>query len=118
LDFLESILKLHDIQFYRLDGKTKPEIRQGLVDKFNSKKDPITVFLLGAKAGGAGLNMTGASKMIMLDIDWNPSNEKQVMGRIYRPGKRCIYRLKIQDKLKKCSSIDLWLKDQLKKRFC
>ena len=88
LDFVQSILQSKGIKFYRLDGSTKPEIRQKLVDKFNDSKNPICVFLLGAKAGGAGLNMVGANRMIMMDIDWNPSNEKQVMGRIYRPGKK------------------------------
>ena len=86
LDFLQSILKNLNIKFLRLDGKTPAKNRQGLVDKFNNQKNPICVFLLGAKAGGTGLNFIGANRMIMLDIDWNPSNEKQVMGRIYRPG--------------------------------
>lgn len=86
LDFLQRILRKRDIAFFRLDGSTKPEMRQKLVDRFNCQKEPTRVFLLGAKAGGAGLNMVGASRMLMLDVDWNPSNEKQVMGRIYRPG--------------------------------
>ena len=42
--------------------------------------------LLSAKAGGCGLNLIGCNKMVLLDPDWNPSNDQQVMGRIWRVG--------------------------------
>lgn len=54
------------------------------------------VFLLSAKAGGCGLNLIGCNRMILLDPDWNPSNDAQVMGRIWRVGQKreCfIYRM-------------------------
>jgi SNF2 family DNA or RNA helicase len=51
---------------------------------------------LGGKAGGTGLNLTGANRMILFEPDWNPSNDSQVMGRIWRDGQKKeaqIYRL-------------------------
>lgn len=52
--------------------------------------------LLSAKAGGVGLNLYGCRRMILIDPDWNPSNDAQVMGRIWRVGQKrecLIYRL-------------------------
>ncbi|KAG0018103.1 helicase [Podila clonocystis] len=54
------------------------------------------VFLLSAKSGGAGLNLIGASRLFMFDIDWNPSVDQQAMARIHRDGQPrpvFIYRL-------------------------
>jgi len=58
------------------------------VDKFNNVFSGIQVFLLCAKAGGTGLNLIGANRMILFEVDWNPSNDLQVMGRIWRDGQR------------------------------
>ena len=38
----------------------------------------LVVFLLSSKAGGVGLNLIGASKLVLFDIDWNPANDIQV----------------------------------------
>lgn len=54
------------------------------------------VFLLSSKAGGCGLNLIGANRLIMFDPDWNPANDDQAMARVWRDGqkKNCfIYRL-------------------------
>lgn len=56
------------------------------------------MLLLSGKAGGTGLTLTCAVKMIMIEPDWNPSNDSQVMGRIWRQGQQNevhIYRLLI-----------------------
>ena len=42
----------------------------------------VVVFLLSSKAGGVGLNLIGASKLILFDIDWNPANDIQVWKKI------------------------------------
>lgn len=54
------------------------------------------VFLLSSKAGGCGLNLIGANRLVMFDPDWNPANDDQAMARVWRDGqkKNCfIYRL-------------------------
>ena len=60
------------------------------------KKNETGVFLLSAKAGGVGLNLIGANRLVLLEPDWNPATDEQAMARIWRSGqkKRCyIYRL-------------------------
>jgi len=52
--------------------------------------------MLSSKAGGCGLNLIGASRLVMFDPDWNPANDDQAMARVWRDGqkKQCyIYRL-------------------------
>lgn len=44
------------------------------------------VFLLSAKAGGVGLNLVGASRILLYDIDWNPATDLQAMARVWRDG--------------------------------
>lgn len=54
------------------------------------------VFMLSSKAGGCGLNLIGANRLVMFDPDWNPANDDQAMARVWRDGqkKECfIYRL-------------------------
>lgn len=56
----------------------------------------IGVLLLSAKAGGVGLNLVGASNLILYDSDWNPASDQQAMARIWRDGQKksvYIYRL-------------------------
>lgn len=68
---------------------TKAEDRQQLVDQFNkSSQDNTFVFLLSTKAGGTGLNIVGASRLVLFDSDWNPANDLQAMGRIHRDGQK------------------------------
>ena len=59
-------------------------------------QSPEYVFLLSSKAGGCGLNLIGANRLVMFDPDWNPANDDQAMARVWRDGqkKHCfIYRL-------------------------
>lgn len=52
--------------------------------------------MLSSKAGGCGLNLIGANRLVMFDPDWNPANDEQAMARVWRDGqkKMCyIYRL-------------------------
>lgn len=52
--------------------------------------------MLSSKAGGCGLNLIGANRLVMFDPDWNPANDDQAMARVWRDGqkKKCyIYRL-------------------------
>ncbi|KAK1975737.1 SNF2 family domain-containing protein [Colletotrichum cereale] len=68
-----------------LDGTVSYEDRQKAVDDFNS--DPTQfVFLISTKAGGVGLNITSANKVVIVDPHWNPSYDLQAQDRAYRIG--------------------------------
>ena len=47
---------------------------------------PLQIFMLSTRAGGAGLNLTGASNLVLFDSDWNPAADLQAMARIWRCG--------------------------------
>lgn len=96
LDMLEAVLQKLNIVFSRLDGSTSTKLRLGLVNEFNKVDSPQQVFLLSSKSGGVGLNLIGASRLVMFDNDWNPSVDLQSMARIHRDGQKrpvVIYRL-------------------------
>lgn len=96
LDMLEKLCTNMSYTFCRLDGQTPTNQRQRLVDGFNSPYSQNFLFLLSSKAGGVGLNLIGASHLVLYDIDWNPANDIQAMARVWRDGQRKtvhIYRL-------------------------
>lgn len=96
LDMLEELCTNMNYTFCRLDGQTPTNQRQRLVDGFNSPYSQNFAFLLSSKAGGVGLNLIGASHLVLYDIDWNPANDIQAMARVWRDGQRKtvhIYRL-------------------------
>ena len=86
LDLLATLCARHSIPCSRLDGSTPPATRQGLVDRFNSPSSDLRVFLLSSKAGGTGLNLIGASRLVLYDLDWNPATDLQAMARVWRDG--------------------------------
>jgi SNF2 family DNA or RNA helicase len=83
--------------FLRLDGSVDNKKRKSIVDSFNmSSTKSSFCLLLSAKAGGCGLNLVGANRIVLFDPDWNPATDIQVMGRIYRQGQKkpcTIYRM-------------------------
>ena len=83
LDILQVALDHLDVRYTRLDGQTRTDERQSLVDEFTDDQD-ITVFLLSTKAGGVGINLTAASVVIIYDQDFNPHNDRQAADRAYR----------------------------------
>lgn len=68
-----------------LDGKMSYEDRSRTVDDFNSDAGQF-VFLISTKAGGVGLNITSANKVVIVDPNWNPSYDLQAQDRAYRIG--------------------------------
>ena len=86
-DILEKKLKERNIKYFKLTGSTKVDERINLVDEFNSNPD-IKVFLISLKAGGTGLNLTGADMVIHYDPWWNQSAENQATDRAYRIGQK------------------------------
>ncbi|OJD30766.1 dsdna-dependent atpase [Diplodia corticola] len=97
LNILEELLNSLSYTCLRIDGSTPASKRQEMINKFNnSNADRCFVFLLSAKAGGVGINLIGASRLVLYDIDWNPAHDLQAMARIHRDGQKrpCrIYRL-------------------------
>ncbi|CAB1334667.1 unnamed protein product, partial [Coregonus sp. 'balchen'] len=96
LDLLQNLCVHLGYTYCRLDGHTPTIQRQRLVDNFNSPHSAHFLFLLSSKAGGVGLNLIGASHLVLYDIDWNPANDIQAMARVWRDGQKKtvhIYRL-------------------------
>ena len=77
LDVLEVFLNLHGYTYVRLDGTTKPEQRQILMQRYNTNPK-LFIFILSTRSGGVGMNLTGADTVIFYDSDWNPAMDAQV----------------------------------------
>jgi superfamily II DNA or RNA helicase len=93
LTILRQELDSRKIAYCYLDGSTKE--RQKIVHQFNSDRQ-IPIFLISLKAGGTGLNLTGADMVIHYDPWWNPAVEQQATDRAYRIGqKRTVYGIKL-----------------------
>ncbi|XP_018648130.1 putative helicase [Schistosoma mansoni] len=95
LDILEQFLAYHGHRYLRLDGTTKVEQRQVLMERFNQDSQ-IFVFILSTRSGGLGINLTGADTVIFYDSDWNPTMDAQAQDRCHRIGQTRdvhIYRL-------------------------
>ena len=89
LDLLQTLLASLAYPYLRLDGSTPSAKRQELVDSFNrSPASNCFAFLLSAKSGGVGLNLIGASRLVLFDVDWNPATDLQAMARIHRDGQK------------------------------
>ncbi|XP_076685575.1 DNA repair and recombination protein RAD54B isoform X2 [Andrena cerasifolii] len=96
LDLLENVCYTEGLPFLRLDGSTPSSTRSKVIEQFNSKGDSSKIFLLSAKAGGVGLNLPGASRLVLFDSDWNPASDSQAMARIWRDGqKKDVYLLRL-----------------------
>ncbi|XP_075037659.1 DNA repair and recombination protein RAD54-like [Mixophyes fleayi] len=96
LDLFEKLCRTRRYLYVRLDGTMSIKKRAKIVERFNSPSSPEFVFMLSSKAGGCGLNLIGANRLVMFDPDWNPANDEQAMARVWRDGQRktCfIYRL-------------------------
>ncbi|WFB36704.1 DEAD/DEAH box helicase [Kiritimatiellota bacterium B12222] len=93
LGILKTVLSEKEIDYLYLDGGTKN--RQELVHKFNDTPE-IPVFLISLKAGGTGLNLTGADVVIHFDPWWNPAVEDQATDRAHRIGQeKTVYAMKL-----------------------
>jgi superfamily II DNA or RNA helicase len=97
VDFLGIVREALDelqITYEYLDGSTPPPVRQARVDAF--QRGSATLFLISLKAGGFGLNLTGADTVVHLDPWWNPAVEAQATDRSHRIGQErpvTVYRL-------------------------
>ncbi|KAJ1770672.1 DNA-dependent ATPase fun30 [Coemansia sp. RSA 1813] len=86
LNILESVFGIWKVEYRRLDGQTKVDERQAMIDEFNSEESTVPVFLLSTKAGGFGINLTSANVVVIYDSGNNPSEERQAEDRAHRVG--------------------------------
>ncbi|MDU4960490.1 MAG: DEAD/DEAH box helicase [Sporomusaceae bacterium] len=86
LALISRQLEAAGISYYYLDGATKAQERLTLANSFNAGER--SVFLISLKAGGTGLNLTGADMVVHFDPWWNPAVEDQATDRAYRIGQK------------------------------
>lgn len=86
LSRIELELEKLGLSSFYLRGSTKPKERMNMVEAFNAGEKDI--FLISLKAGGTGLNLTGADTVILYDLWWNPAVEEQATGRAHRIGQK------------------------------
>lgn len=92
LDVLESYIQSLAYPYLRLDGSTVQSLRQKMCRQFNA--DPLQfIFLMSTRAGGEGLNLTGASKVVIFDPDWSPTPDLQAQDRAHRLGQQQFVRV-------------------------
>jgi len=117
LELIREWLDKEGIRYEYLTGQTKD--RQGAVERFNNSED-IPIFLVSLKAGGTGLNLTGADYVIHYDPWWNPAVEDQATDRAYRIGQKkkvFVYRLitknTVEEKIQKLKQVKRNLVDSV-----
>ncbi|MFB5266683.1 SNF2 helicase associated domain-containing protein [Paenibacillus enshidis] len=88
LGLIRTTLQKHGYQTFYLDGSTPASERVEMSHRFNEGENDI--FLISLKAGGTGLNLTGADTVVLFDLWWNPAVEEQAAGRAHRMGQRKI----------------------------
>lgn len=97
LAIIKEHLEAMEIEPFYLDGSTPPAQRSDLADRFN--KGEKSVFLVSLKAGGTGLNLTGADMVIHYDPWWNPAVMTQASDRAYRIGQtKAVHVIKLATK--------------------
>ncbi len=84
LELIGRELAIRGLPFYYLDGQTPSEERVDICNQFNAGGRDF--FLISLKAGGTGLNLTGADTVILYDLWWNPAVEEQAADRAHRMG--------------------------------
>ena len=121
LNFIESTLKRYNknkeatnqLNFMRFDGSTPFDTRQSYIDKINDTNNNMTVLLISTLAGCEGINLMGANRVALVDVNWNPSHDSEAVCRVFRIGQVkpvFIYRFICENTME-----DLVLKRQLQK---
>ncbi|KAK6440010.1 hypothetical protein LTR95_003761 [Oleoguttula sp. CCFEE 5521] len=94
LDYLERVFATRNIRCGRVDGAIAPAKRPAILKDFADRK--YHILLVSTRAGGQGLNIQCANRVILFDFGFNPSWEEQAIGRAYRLGQTkpvFVYRL-------------------------
>ncbi|KAF7537183.1 hypothetical protein G7Z17_g12896 [Cylindrodendrum hubeiense] len=84
ISYLLNLFKMQKRRVSSLTGKTAMNKRQEMTKKFNLGDQEV--YLISTTAGGVGLNIQGANRVVIFDIKWNPVHEQQAIGRAYRIG--------------------------------
>lgn len=118
LEIIEKELIKREIGFYKITGRTKAQERLRQVNAFN--EDDTPVFLISLKAGGTGLNLTGADVVVHYDPWWNLSAQNQATDRAHRIGQMSsvqVYNLiakdSIEEKIQKMQQAKAELADSI-----
>ncbi|CAG8687416.1 3340_t:CDS:2, partial [Ambispora leptoticha] len=86
LDIFEDFVIKEGWEYVRLDGDISGNERQSKIDAFQATDSKIFLFLLTTRAGGVGLNLTGADTVFIYDPDFNPHSDMQALSRVHRIG--------------------------------
>eukprot|EP01060_Flectonema_neradi_P039488 TRINITY_DN871_c1_g5_i1.p1 TRINITY_DN871_c1_g5~~TRINITY_DN871_c1_g5_i1.p1 ORF type:complete len:1036 (+),score=174.92 TRINITY_DN871_c1_g5_i1:42-3110(+) len=84
------------VNYHRLDGASTTQKRQQMCDDFNNPLSRSSLFLVSTRAGGLGINLIGASRVILYGVGWNAQSDLQAIYRTYRYGQRhpvTVYRI-------------------------
>ena len=88
LNIIEEYLRLRRFPYQRLDGSINSEKRKQAINSFNAPDSADFCFLLSTKAGGLGINLQTANRVIIYDSDFNPQNDLQAIARAHRIGQK------------------------------
>lgn len=117
LNYIGGQLQKMDKAFVRIDGEVNPQKRQAMTKVFN--EGDINICLISTRAGGQGLNMFGANRVVILDDHFNPTWEQQAIGRAYRIGQQkpvYVYRLTVGGTFEQAIQNQALFKEQLATR--
>ncbi|PQE23247.1 hypothetical protein CJF31_00006988 [Rutstroemia sp. NJR-2017a BVV2] len=104
LDLIECVLNRASIHFTRVDGQLSPDKRADAIHRFQTTDD-IRVILVSITCGGAGLDLTAASRVYLMEPQWNPQVEEQALCRVHRIGQKKNNIVKMQDRKKDLANL-------------
>lgn len=94
--FISTSPSLSGFEFDALTGEASGAERQEMIDRFQDLEKDHFIMLISTRAGGVGLNLTAANKVVIFDPSWNPADDLQAMDRAFRIGQKRtveVYRL-------------------------
>ncbi|KAL7609934.1 hypothetical protein Lser_V15G10150 [Lactuca serriola] len=93
MELLEKKFRwVRDREFLYMDGQQEEKNRQTSINTLNDPKSEVKTLLASIRACSEGINLVGASRVVLLDVQWNPSVERQAISRAYRLGqKKLVY---------------------------
>lgn len=86
LELIQNCLSLVGVKILRIDGSTPVHDRIAAIALFNTQRNSADAFLLTTGAGGVGITLTGADRVIIYDPSWNPATDAQAVDRAFRVG--------------------------------